>query len=243
MKRKTTGSLISKWEKAFTKKPGDYVPKVEDISGKEEQPEAAGTSLALIKSEPVTFRLSRLESPKDFERMYFVVKACAKTSDFPFRTMLHIEQTRSGSRLVACDGLRLHIAEISKKIKSGNYKPRVTKECISLGEPIEGVRFPAWSKSIPEKPEKRGIIDLENTGLGKDRKETEKLSIAFKSFVEQTGEPVNLRHLEDLTKRVWTIYSQGGKEKPIVLKEGNGKTEVADMTKPLAMILPIAKAA
>jgi hypothetical protein len=119
----------------------------------------------------------------------------------------------------------------------------VTKDCVSLGEPLEGVKYPAWVKAIPEKTEKRGIINLEKSGMGKDRKATEKLSLAFNSFVKQTGEPVNLRYLEDLTKREWTIYCQDEKQRAIVLKEGYGKTEAADTKGPLAVILPIRKAA
>jgi hypothetical protein len=243
MKRKSPKSLVSRWNRTFSKKGEDAVTPAKDLPGEKERPEAAGASLTLIRKEPVTFRLSRLESPEDFERMLFVVKACARTADVPFKTVLHIEQTRTGSRLVACDGLRLHVAEISKKIKSGDYKPRVTKDCVSLGIPLEGVKFPAWAKAIPEKTEKRGFINLEKTGMGKDRKETEKLSLAFNSFVRQTGEPVNLRYLEDLTKREWTIYCQGEKQRAIVLKEGYGKTEVPDTKGPLAVILPIPKAA
>jgi hypothetical protein len=243
MKRATPASLASRWKKAFSKKEEDAAAAVENLPAKNNMPETAGPALALIRREPVTFRLSRADNPEDFERMGFVIKACAKKADYPFKTVLHVEQTRTGSRLVACDGLRLHAAEISKKIKSGDYKPLVTRDCISLGEPVEGVKFPAWSKAIPAKSEKRGIINLEKTGMGRDRKETEKLSLAFNSFVKQTGEPVNLRYLEDLTKREWTIYCQGEKQKAIVLKEGYGKTDVADTKEPLAVILPIIKAA
>ncbi|MDR2052051.1 MAG: hypothetical protein LBP80_01430 [Treponema sp.] len=243
MKHATPASLASKWKKAFPKKEEDASTAVKNLPAKNDEPETAGPALALIRKEPVTFRLSRLENPEDFERMRFVVKACARTADVPFKTVLHVEQTRTGSRLVACDGLRLHLAEISKKIKSGDYKPRVAKDCVSLGVPLEGVRFPAWAKAIPEKTEKRGVINLEKTGMGKDRKETEKLSIVFNSFVRQTGEPVNLRYLEDLTKREWTIYCQGEKQKAIVLKEGHGKMEAPDVKSPLAVILPIPKAA
>jgi hypothetical protein len=254
MKRKSPVNLVSKWKQAFSKKEENAITTAAGFSGENGGPQSAGTlgqtskgglTLALIKKIPVTFRLTRVESPEDFERMRFVIKACAKegVGINLFRTVLHVEQTRTGSRLVATDGLRLHVAEISKKIKSGEYKPHATRDCISLGEPLEGVKYPAWAKAIPEKTEKRGIINLEKSGMGKDRKETEKLSIAFNSFVKQTGEPVNLRYLEDLTKREWTIYCQDEKQRAIVLKEGYGQTEAADTKGPLAVILPIHKAA
>jgi len=220
MKRKTTASLAAKWKKAFI--VGNAIP---------------------VGKEPATFQLSRLENPKDFELMSFVIRACAKTANYPYMTVLHVEQTRTGSRLVATDGLRLHVAEISKKIKSGDYKPHIAKDAISLGKPLEGVKFPPWAKAIPENTEKRGVINLANSGMGRDRKEIEKLSLAFDSFVKQTGEPVNLRYLEDLTKREWAVYCQNGKRKAIVLKEKSGSLESPGTKGPLAVILPIPQAA
>jgi hypothetical protein len=220
MKRKTKVSLAAKWKKAFI--VGNAIP---------------------VEKEPATFQLSRLENPDDFERMLFVVKACARNGGFPFKNVIHIERTRTGSRLVATDGLRLHVAEISKKVKSGEYKPHIAKDTISLGKPLEGIKFPAWAKAIPENTVKRGAINLANSGMGRDRKETEKLSIAFNSFVKQVGEPVNLRYLEDLTKREWAIYCQDGKRKAIVLKEKNGSVESPGTKGPLAVILPIQQAA
>jgi len=238
MKRITKTSLISKWKEAFSK--GKENSAIANPSSQKTGHGTAGASLALIRKEPVTFRLSRLENPVDFERMCFVIKACAKSNNPSFKSVLHIEQTRTGSRLVATDGLRLHVAEISKKIKSGDYKPHVTKDAVSLGAPVTGVKFPEWAKAVPEKTEKRGVINLANSGMGKDRLETERLSVAFDSFVKQTGEPVNLRYLEDLTKREWAVYCQTGKRKSIVLKEKSGNP---DAKVPLAVILPIPQAA
>jgi len=220
MKRKTTASLADKWKKVFS-----------------------GSNAKPVEKELFTFQLSRLENPDDFERMLFVVKACARNGGFPFKNVIHIERTRTGSRLVATDGLRLHVAEISKKVKSGEYKPLIAKDTITLGKPLTGVKFPAWAKAIPENTEMRGVINLANSGMGKDRKETEKLSLAFNSFVKQTGEPVNLRYLEDLTKREWAVYCQDGKRKAIVLKEKNGSAESPGTRGPLAVILPIPQAA
>jgi hypothetical protein len=240
MKRETPKSLVDRWKGAFSKEKAN-VQEAEKPS-KQGEPQNKGPSLSLIKKAPVTFQLSRQENPKDFELMCFVIRACAKTANNPYTAVLHVEQTRTGSRLVATDGLRLHVAEISKKIKSGDYKPHIAKDAISLGKPLEGVKFPAWAKAIPENTEKRGAINLANSGMGKDRKETEKLSLAFNSFVKQTGEPVNLRYLEDLTKREWAIYCQDGKRKAIVLKEKSGSLDKGTKG-PLAVILPIPQAA
>jgi hypothetical protein len=241
MKRGKPKSLADKWKGAFSK--GKAKVQEAEKPGKQCEPENKGPSLALVRKAPVTFQLSRLENPKDFELMGFVIKACLKTADNPYMAVLHVEQTRTGSRLVACDGKRLHAAEISKKIKSGNYKPHATKDAIALGEPIEGVKFPDWEKAIPEKPVKRGVIDLESSGLGKDRKETDKLSIAFNSFVKQTGKAINICYLEDLMKKEWIVYSQSDGKRVILLKPKEGKVGESDSKSPLAVIIPIAEAA
>ena len=238
MKRKKSKGLIAQWKESFHDK--NAVDVEFTVQEPVTEPKA---SLALIRKVPVTFQLSRFKDPKDFELMSFVIKACAKNADRPYKTVLHVERTRTGSRLVACDGLRLHIAEISKKIKSGDYKPVAAKDLISLGEPVEGIKFPKWPKAIPENAVKRGVINLEKSGIGKDREETEKLSIAFSVFAKQTGETVNLKYLQDLTKREWADYSQNEKQKAVVLKQKSGKAHEPDDKSPVAVILPIMKAA
>jgi len=242
MKRETPNGLIAKWKKTAFPRGKDKAIEVEKLPVKSAQ-QSNGPSLTLIKKEPVTFQLSRFENPKDFELMLFVTRACLKVADRPFKTVLHVEQTRTGSRLVASDGLRLHVAEISKKIKSGNYKPHVAKDAITLGEPIKNINFPAWSREIPNNAVKRGVIDLEKSGLGKDRKETERLSVALHTFMKQTGETVNLRFLEDLTKREWAVYCQNDGRSAIVLRQKTGKAGEPDEKSPVAVIMPIAQAA
>jgi hypothetical protein len=190
-------------------------------------------SLVFFKNKPAGITIHRLETPDDFDRARFVLKACSRDSAYEIFRVLHVEQTRTGSRLVASDGRRMHVAEISRNIKSGNYKPVVTKDVIQLGEPVEGVRFPDWSKAVPEKTRKRGVINLEHTGLGKDRKQTDRLSLAFNALVKQTGEPVNLRYLEDLTKREWTVYCPSEKRKAVVLRESNAERETFAVFVPL----------
>jgi hypothetical protein len=241
MKREKTLSIITRWKDALSKKKAE-TPDAENRKGKE-KPQTRRASLSLIRKIPVTFQLSRLENPKDFELMSFVIRACSKTADKPFKTVLHVEQSRRGSRLVACDGQRLHTAEISKKIKTGDYKPYAAKDTIILGGPETGIDFPVWSKAIPEKPQKLGVIDLEKSGLGKDRKETEKLSIALNTFAKQTGETVNLCFLEDLTKKEWALYSQKEGQKGIILRQKTGRFVEPDEKSPMAVIVPISKAA
>ena len=229
MKNAQKANLISRWKKVYAaeqSETGTAVPQKEACT----QPEASSKI-------PVIFRLSRFEHPEDFERMQFVIKACVKYAVCPYKTVLHVEQTRTGSRLVACDGVRLHFAEIAVKIKSGDYKPTVTKDAIILGQPLPDIRFPDWTKVIPVKTRKRGVINLKDAGFGRDRDKTEKLSLAFASLAKQIGEPVNLRFLEDLPKREWAVYSQGEKQKAILLKEKAAEDKL------FAVIMPIPQAA
>ena len=240
MQREKPNSLIAKWKGAFPHGK-DKAVEAEKLPNQDGQ-QSDGPTLVLIRKEPVTFQLSRLKNPKDFELMCFVTKAILKTAEDPFKTVLHVERSRTGSRIVACDGLRLHFAEIAAKIKSGNYKPHVTKDTITLGEPVEGISFPSWAKAIPENAEKRGVINLKESGLGKKRKETEKLSIAFHTLTKETGETINVRFLEDLTKKEWAIYKQEGR-RAIILRQKTGRAGETGNSGPVAIIMPINEAA
>jgi hypothetical protein len=195
---------------------------------------AKTTPSALIQRKPVGVVISRKENPDDFTRTLFVLKACSNDKTYEYLTVLHIEPTKKGSRLIATDGRRLHVAEISVRIKGGDYRPVITKDAISFGEPVGGIKFPNWSKVVPGKTRKRGVINLAHTGMGKDRKETDNLSLAFNTLVKQTGEPVNVRYLEDLTKKEWAVYCQGEKQKAIVLKESNSEMDTFAVIMPLA---------
>jgi hypothetical protein len=238
MKRAKTVSL-PKGKKAPSKKTAKPIkPK----PPKQDEGELNGSSLVFFKEKtPGTFQLSRSENPKDFEYLSFVIKACDKASDNPKKAIIHVEKANTGSRIVACDGLRLHAAEISKKIKAGNYKPRVTKDTITLGEPEEDIVYPKWVNNIPVKVEKRGVINLEKSGMGKDREETEKLSITFNSIVKQTGKTVNLRDLDDLVKESWTVYSSD-KDGRILLRPQSNKPGEAEPEYPVAVITEMKQA-
>ena len=138
MERAKPGSLAAKWKEASKKTAKAVKPKLPKKK-KQDVDELSGPSLVFFKEkDPVTFQLSRSKNRKDFELMSFVNSACDKAGDDPVKAVIHVEQTKTGSMLVACDGIRLHAAEISKKIKSGDYRPHVTKDTISLGEPEKG---------------------------------------------------------------------------------------------------------
>jgi hypothetical protein len=230
----TNPSVVRDWKKIFSQKPPKKAADKPAAKTTTNPVKKARGKKDEAKPETASLILNRNENPTNFDRVAFVFKARSTNTNRKFLTVLHVEQIKTGSRLVATDGMRLHVAEINQKIKSGDYKPIVTKDRISLGEPVEGIVFPNWANVIPGTTRKRGTIDLADTGVGKDRNQTERLTWAFNSFVNQTGELINLRYLEDLTKKKWTIYSQNEKHKAIVLKEAGAETSVFAVIMPLA---------
>jgi hypothetical protein len=225
-------SIVSKWENKF---PNKEQPKKRKASQKKsvniEKEKPHSPTLRLIQKTPTIFQLERKDNPVDFERMAFAVKACSKNK--PGLNVLHVEQTKTGSRLVACDGIRLHVAEVSQNIKTGDYKVFMAKDVIGLAVSDMNFRYPNWMDVLPSKTTKRGFIDLENAGFVSDRDKTAKLTLAFNSFTRQTGETVNLRYLEDLLKKRWMVYSQSEKGKAVILRENDHEDKV------FALIMPM----
>jgi hypothetical protein len=78
------------------------------------------------------------------------------------------------------------------------------------------------------------MIDLADSGWGKDRSQTEKLSVAFNAFMRQTGELVNLRYLEDLAKKQWSLHCQREKNRAVMLKAEGVKLDMFAVIMPLA---------
>ena len=234
MKRKKTSGLIAKWKDGFPNGKANAI-EVEKLPNQNEQ-QSNGPSLTLIRRQPVTFRLSRLENPEDFERMSFVIKACGKGKGRLYKTVLHVERTKTGSRLVAIDGYRLHVAEISKRIKCGNYKPLVAKDEIILGEPLEGINFPAWEKAVPKNVEKSTVIDLGKTGKGNTVKKAAEMSLAVNALNAKTGLVVNFRYIAELPKTAWAVYKEPGFGKVMVKQQGGEESA-------FAVFVPVGKAA
>ena len=170
------------------------------------------------------YEIKKADSEEEYGLVVFVCKArLSKSKKKPYTTVFHVEQTIKGSRLVATDGKRLHVAEIKTRIKNGNYRPVITKDSVSFGEPLSGIFYPNWNSVIHENPRKRLTIDFEKTGMGKDRRLTAFLSEAYSVLVKKTGEVVNLGYLEDLPKTTWAVYKEPGKLKPILLRPEGGE--------------------
>jgi hypothetical protein len=201
------------------------------------EPECApGTALVFFPKPGLTIRRAAANRD-DFDKLLFVCKARSGDRNRRNLTVLHVEGTRSGTRLIATEGKRLHVAETGLKIPSGNYFPYVTKEVVSFGEPVEGITYPNWAKVIPNNPSKKASIDLTRTGFGKDVTQTERLSTAYTDFVKNAGVTVNLRFIEDLPKTDWEVYGEKAKNRPLVFKK------MDDPERTFAIMMPLAEAA
>jgi hypothetical protein len=173
----------------------------------------------------------------DLENAQFVVKAISDDKSRPGICVVHVERTRSGSRLICTDGRRLHIAEITTRIGEGNYEPIVTRSSVILKGPVPETDFPNWKRIMPAKTIEKGTINLEKAALGKNTSMSGSLSIVYSQVVAKTGEVVNIRYLDDLQKKEWRILSQDGRLKPILFKRTVGDKEL------IAVIMPMDAAA
>jgi len=187
---------------------------------------------------PVDVQIHGRENPVDYERAAFVCRVCLKSATESFRTVVHVERARTGSRLVASDGRRLHVAHIRRRIAGGDYKPVVGKDCVILRRTEAVGNYPNWLKVVPAVTARLGSIDLSGAAFRKNREETEKLSIAFNTFIRLTGVPVNLRFLEDLTKKEWSVHGQGSREKPVLLHEEGSEKQVYAVIVPILHAVP-----
>jgi hypothetical protein len=237
MKRGTSKSLISQWEKTFAGRKETFDVPAVNSSRRQNDPKTAETSLAFIKKEPAVFRISRADSPEDFERALFVCKARSVNATRPFTAVVHVERMRTGTRLVAGGDLRLHAAEIKARIPRGDYKPAVTKDLIAFGEPVEGIIFPNWKNIIPEAAVNKGTLNLGNTGMGRNPKSAAGMSLAFNDFLRKSGEVINLRYLDDLPKKEWTVKIHRGRKTVIILEQKDAGKET------YAVFVPLAEAA
>jgi hypothetical protein len=237
MKRGTTGTLLSKWKKAFSQNDEAGGAAAGELPAKKDASNQGEAALALIKRGPVTFRISRADSPEDFERALFVCKARSVNAGRPFTAVVHVERTRTGTRLVAGGDLRLHAAEIKARIPKGDYKPAVTKDFITFGEPVEGIVFPNWKNIIPEAAVNKGTLNLGNTGMGRNPKSAAGMSLAFNDFLRKSGEVINLRYLDDLPKKEWNIRVHKDRKTVILLEQKDAEKET------YAVFVPLAEAA
>ncbi|PKL23544.1 MAG: hypothetical protein CVU43_16430 [Chloroflexi bacterium HGW-Chloroflexi-5] len=181
------------------------------------------------------YEIKKAESgEKDFGKALFVCKAILADSIRPFTRVVHVEHIKSGSRLVCTDGHRLHVAEIALKIESGDYEPVVTKGSIILRGPVDGAAFPNWKRIVPQTATEKGIVSLGGSDLGKNEHTCEKMSLAFFSIMGKTGEPVNLRFLDDLPKQDLKVFVQEKRHRALLFRPAGEDEGI------YAVIMPIA---
>jgi hypothetical protein len=167
------------------------------------------------------------DNADEFERVQFVCKARSNGKESAYRVgssfteYVHVEWTRTGSRLVASDGRRLHVTEVKERIPRGDYKPEVSKDRINFGDPIPGIQFPNWKTVVPEPVIEKGTLSLERAGVSKNLKLAEGMSIAFNDFVQKTGVVVNMRFLDDLPKRDWKVKVHKDRKSVVMLEQRN----------------------
>lgn len=176
--------------------------------------------------------ISRQKDYKNYERVMFCIKAMGKGSDPLFTQYLHVENTRSGSRIVCTDGKRLHVANLSVRISAGNYQPVVKDYSVCFGHPCN-IIFPAWKNIVPEDAEYKGVMELGGIGVGSKSERDAKFTNIYCSFLSETGFDVSIGFIKDLPNDSWKIYTKMGRNRLVMLKNCN------DSENKLAVFAPL----
>lgn len=163
------------------------------------------------------YTITRQQNYKDYERIMFCLKALGKDSDPAFTHYLHVEAGRSGSRLIATDGKRLHFANLSIKIPAGNYQPVIKDYSISFGT-SKDIAFPAWRNVVPEDADYKGLLQLEGINSGSKVERDERFTNIYCSFLFDTGFNVNVGYIKDLPTVNWKIFTKTGRNNLVLLK-------------------------
>ena len=180
-----------------------------------------------MKRKTFSYIFNERRNLKEYEKIKFILRACGKNTNTVFSNVLHIEQTKNGSRLIATDGKRMHVTEIGTKIKPGNYKPVIHNGTIKLGEPVSYINFPNWQNVVPTNVVRRGCITINKTARYKN-------SRIYNSFTKMSGEKINPDFLADLLEKPWVVYTQNEKQKALLLKELNAEKETYAVIMPLS---------
>ena len=170
--------------------------------------------------------ITQSKNPGDYGKILFCMKAMGGKQDAPFTKFMHIENTRTGSRIVCTDGKRLHAANLKTRIPAGNYQPEVKDNCVHFTNPSD-IFFPAWKNVLPENAKPKGTVNLENVRSGTKTEREEKFSSAYCSFLFDTGINVNMGFLKDLPCAKWNIFAQGGEKKLVKLEKNDDKNQFA----------------
>ena len=176
--------------------------------------------------------ITRQKNYKDYERLMFCIKALGKDSDPTFSHYLHVENGRNGSRVVATDGKRMHVSNLSVRIPAGNYQPVVKDYAIYFGD-SKDVAFPAWKNVVPDDAEYKGMMELSGLGTGSKTERDEKFTNIYCSFLFDTGFNVNLGYIKDLPNTSWKIFTKTGRNKLVMLQN------LSDEQNQFAVFVPV----
>lgn len=168
--------------------------------------------------------ITQAKNPNDFGKILFCMKAMGGKQNVLFTRYMHIENTRTGSRIVCTDGKRLHVANVNMRIPAGNYQPEIKDDIIRFNNPSDVV-FPSWKNVVPEDIKFKGVINLEDIRNGTKSERDEKFSTVYCSFLFDTGMNVNLRFLRDLPCTKWKIFTHGGRNQFIKLENVEDKNQ------------------
>ncbi len=163
------------------------------------------------------YTIRRQENYKDYERIMFCIKALGKESDPDFTHYLHVENGRAGSRVIATDGKRLHVSNLSIRIPAGNYQPVVKDYSVCFGASKEVV-FPVWKNVVPEDATYKGLLQLEGLNSGSKVERDERFTNLYCSFLFDTGFDVNIGYIKDLPTANWKIFTKKGRNNLVLLK-------------------------
>ena len=170
--------------------------------------------------------ITQVKNLKDYEKILFCMKAMGGKRNVLFTRYMHIENTRTGSRIVCTDGKRLHVANISIRIPAGNYQPEIKDNAVHFKNPSDIV-FPSWKNVVPEEVNEKGTVNLEEIGNGSKLERDEKFSSVYCSFLFNSGINVNMGFLKDLPCAKWKILTQSGEKKLVKLVNTADKNQFA----------------
>ncbi|MGL4985711.1 MAG: hypothetical protein ACRC5H_01060 [Treponemataceae bacterium] len=161
--------------------------------------------------------ITRKDHYKDYEKLLFCIKALGKTDDPLFTRYLHIENSRVGSRVITTDGKRLHLCKTHMKLPQGNFIPILNNYTITLDSSVD-IPFPSWKNIIPENPDYKGVLNLEELGADASMSKDEKFTSVYCHLLSTTGFNINIKYVKDLPKINWNVFTKKGKNNLIILK-------------------------
>ena len=177
---------------------------------------------------------NKTTNKEEFENVLFVMKALSEKNSADFTNVIHAENARIGSRIIATDGKRLHVALLQDRIPEGNYRVRHSDSVIVLLRETAPLHYPSWKNVIPEKTRLKADIDLSTTDEIGTIQAMEKLSVANTIIVRKTGRSINFQFLSDLAEMKWKLYAGGSKTQPVVFRKVNQEETVFAVLAPLS---------